>query len=147
MCQLFGIIAFGLYVQLYHSGMGRHIQCLDIQNISDSLKYSFLSQIFITVNLGLSKVSVCLMVLRVIKKSQDRFTLFLWALIAFVIISHVVQVILFLVQCRPTRYVWAILQAGHCFSARYTYIISYVTTGKPDKNRCKIPANKKNDRV
>ena len=121
-----GITAFALYVKLIASGMGRHLICLTLQDISDVAKWSLFAQIFIVCTLGLTKVSVCIFVMRIVDKAQRRFTHCLWALIGFITISHLVQIILFLVQCRPIEAVWNIFIQGDCFSTRVTYISAWV---------------------
>lgn len=133
--QVFGIAAFATYVKCIQAGMGRHLVCLTLQGISDVAKWSLISQILITVNLGLTKVSVCLFVMRVIDKAKKRITQLLWVLIAFIIISHLVQVLLFCLQCRPIQGVWDIFIKSTCFSANVTYLSAYVNYSKSQTRR------------
>lgn len=110
--------------------MGRHIICLTLADASEVAKWSLLAQVFISISLGLTKISVCIFVLRIIDKAQRRFSQFLWVLIAFVTVTHVIQVVLFLVQCRPLEAVWNPFVRGHCFSINAVYLVSYINYGE-----------------
>lgn len=124
--KIFGVVAFGCYSKLFQSGMGRHINCLSLKEIIYTTKWSLLAQIFISINLGLTKISVCLFIQRVIKNAQRKLTRFIWVLVSFVIATHVVQVVLFIIECRPTEASWNPFIKGHCFSLRVTYKIAYL---------------------
>lgn len=128
--QVIGGVAFALYVKLFASGMGRHIYCLSRYQISQVAKWTLLSQIFISINLGLTKISICALVLRVIDRSHKRFSQFIWALIIFVTVTHIAQLILFLTQCRPVEANWNPSVGGNCFSERITYSVAYLNFSK-----------------
>lgn len=128
--KISGLVAFGLFSKLFASGMGRHIVCLTLAEVSETAKWSLFSQIFISISLGLTKISVCIFVLRIIDKAQRRFSQFLWVLIAFVTVTHIIQFVLFLVQCRPLEAVWNPFVRGHCFSINVVYIVSYINYGE-----------------
>ncbi|MCJ1246040.1 hypothetical protein MMC30_003244 [Trapelia coarctata] len=124
--SLIGITAFATYVKCIQAGMGRHLLCLTLERIADVAKWSLISQILISVNLGLTKVSVIIFVMRVIDKAKKRLTQLLWVLIAFIIISHLVQFLLFCLQCRPIQGVWNPFVKSTCFSTRVTYLSAYI---------------------
>lgn len=75
-------VTFALYVKLLLAGMGRHIYCLSIGQILDLVKWALLSQIGISITLGLMKILVCLFVLRVVDKA------WIWFLIYFVALTQ-----------------------------------------------------------
>lgn len=119
---------------MYVSGMGRHTYCLAPQQIFDVVKYGLFAQIFISMSLGATKISVCVFMLRVVDTAQKRISRFLWVLIAFVTATHFVQIVLFLVQCRPLKAVWDPFQKGHCFSLHIVYMIAYTNFGEFFRN-------------
>lgn len=123
---LIGFIAFGFYFKLFASGMGKHIYCLSPQQIMDTAEWSLLAQIFISIDLGLTKISVCIFILRVIKNAQRKLTRFIWVLVSFVVATHIVQIVLFTIECRPIEAVWNPLIKGRCFSVHVTYMIAYL---------------------
>jgi len=136
--QLVGITAFATYVKCIQAGMGKHLLCLTLERIADVAKWSLISQILITVNLCLTKVSVAILVMRVIDKAKRRLTQLLWVLIVFVIISHLVQVLLFCFQCRPIRGVWNPFVKSTCFSTHVTYLSAYVNYSESRTSRLRL---------
>lgn len=110
-------------------GLGRHIYCLPREQIPLVLKWSVVSQIFNIMGIGLSKISVCLCVLRIIGRTRKHLATFLWVVIAFCAASHFVQIMLFLVQCRPMAAIWNPRVQGKCFSPHITYLVGYIGFG------------------
>lgn len=115
---------------MYTSGMGRHSFCLNPNEILDIVKWGLFSQVFVSISLGLTKISVCVFMLRVVDNAQKRITRFLWVLIGFVAAAHFVQVLLFLVQCRPLEALWNPFLKGRCFSLHIVYMIAYTNFGE-----------------
>ena len=71
-------------------------------------------QVMAVLGAGLAKISVCLLVLRVVDKAAVNFTRFLWALIVFVFVVHLAGIIVVLIQCIPTEYIWNPNITGRC---------------------------------
>lgn len=128
-------VTFALYVKLFMAGMGRHIYCLSIGQILDLAKWALLSQIGISITLGLMKISVCLFVLRVVDKARKGIAKAIWLLIYFVALTHILQVIMYVVQCRPLTALWDIKVRGQCFSTHIVYTIAYLNYGKITRNK------------
>ena len=78
------------------------------------LKYNFPDWIQVFFIPTLSKISICLFLLRIFK--FERWRNFLFGLIGFIIIMHTPLTILFLLQCTPLNKSWDISVPGHCFS-------------------------------
>lgn len=112
------------------AGMGRHIYCLSIQQILDVAKWALLSQIGVSITLGLMKISVCFFVLRVVDKARKGIAKALWFLIYFVALTHILQVIMYVIQCRPLAALWNINVKGQCFSTHIVYMVAYLNYGK-----------------
>jgi len=110
-------------------GLGRHIWCLPPEQLPQALKWSTIAQIWNIVGIGLAKISVCLCVLRIIDRTRNALAVFLWVVIAFVSASHLSQVILFIVQCRPMAAIWNPHIHGKCFSSHITYLAGYIGFG------------------
>ncbi|KAL9634847.1 MAG: hypothetical protein Q9204_002840 [Flavoplaca sp. TL-2023a] len=124
-----GLVGGSLLTKLVHSGGGKHISCLPTGQIYPVLKWSLLAQVSNVLGIGLVKISVCLCVLRLIDRARRRLSQFLYALIAIVAISHLIQVLIFLVQCRPLNALWNPKLKGTCFSHRVTYAAGYANYG------------------
>lgn len=123
-------ITFALYVKLFMAGMGRHIYCLRSEQILDLQKWALLSQIGVSITLGLMKISVCLFVLRVVDKARKGIAKALWLLIYFVALTHILQVIMYVIQCRPLAALWNRKVKGQCFSTHIVYMVAYLNYGK-----------------
>ena len=97
-------------------GLGRHVQYLTPEHHQGFLKYNYLDWIQVFITLALSKISICLFLLRISK--FERFRYFLFGLIAFLIISHAPLTLLYLLQCIPFNKNWRTDVSGYCFSKR-----------------------------
>ena len=73
-------------------GVGKHIYCLALYQISAAVEWAIYAQIVNIIGIGLVKISVCLCVLRVIDKVGKMLSRFLWMIIVFVSLSHLAQV-------------------------------------------------------
>lgn len=78
------------------------------------LKYNFPDWVQVFFIPTLSKLSICLFLLRIFK--FERWRNFLFGLIGFIIMMHTPLTILFLLQCTPLNKIWDISVPGHCFS-------------------------------
>ncbi|KAI4205260.1 MAG: hypothetical protein LQ350_000582 [Teloschistes chrysophthalmus] len=126
---LIGIAGVSFLTKLVEAGGGRHIVCLPPGQIYLVLKWSTIAQVCNVIGIGFVKVSVCLCVLRIIDRTRRRLAQFLWLLIAVVAASHLAQVLIFLLQCRPIQTMWDPTVKGTCFSARVTYTAGYTNYG------------------
>ncbi|KAL8695242.1 MAG: hypothetical protein Q9218_000280 [Villophora microphyllina] len=124
-----GIVGAAFLTKLVRVGGGSHIFCLPLGQIYPVLKWSVFAQIFNVIGIGLVKISVCLCVLRLVDRARHRLSQFLWVLIAFVATSHLVQVLMFLLQCRPMNAMWNPKVKGTCFSPHVTYTAGYANYG------------------
>ncbi|MCJ1345400.1 hypothetical protein MMC31_003607 [Peltigera leucophlebia] len=124
-----GGVSLALYVKLFLSGMGRHVYCLSIEQVLDVAKWVLLSEVGVATTLGLLKISVCLFVLRVVDKARKGIAKAIWLLIYFVALTHILQLIIYLVQCRPLAAVWSTKVKGRCFSTHIVYMFAYLNYG------------------
>ncbi|CAD6581152.1 MAG: hypothetical protein ASARMPREDX12_000373 [Alectoria sarmentosa] len=115
-----------LVTKWVHTGLGKHIQCLDPARAYATLQWSIASQALHIACLGLVKVSLCLCVLRVIDRVERRISTFLWVNIALVGATHAVQLAMLLAECRPLNALWDLGVHGTCYSPDTTYITTYV---------------------
>ncbi|KAI4147929.1 MAG: hypothetical protein LQ341_001701, partial [Variospora aurantia] len=112
-----GIVGAAFLTMLVQSGGGQHIFCLPRGSIYPVTKWSLLAQICNVIGIGLVKISVCLCVLRLIDRVRRRLSQFIWVLLAVVAISHFVQVVIFLLYCRPLNALWNPKVKGTCLDA------------------------------
>ena len=112
-------------------GLGRHVQYLPLDHYEGFLKYNFLDWIQVFVTLALSKISICLFLLRISK--FERWRWFLFGLIAFLVVTHVPLTLLYLFQCIPLQKNWQQVMGpvpGHCMSKKSVEKIIIVQGGQ-----------------
>lgn len=125
-----GLIGGGFLTKLVEVGAGQHLSCLPHGQIYPVFKWSLLAQVCNVLGIGLVKISVCLCVLRIVDRARRRLSQFLWILIAVVAVSHLVQAIIFLIQCRPLNALWNPKVKGTCFPLHTAYTAGYVNYGE-----------------
>lgn len=112
--KLFNSVGMGFVMLEVHWGLGRHRFFLQPGHYDGFLKYNWLdwNQVFVT--LCLSKIAICMFLLRISK--FDQWRRFLYGVIAFLTFSHLPLCLLFLLQCLPVQKNWAQSRPGKCFS-------------------------------
>ncbi|MCJ1481776.1 hypothetical protein MMC06_001935 [Schaereria dolodes] len=126
---LISIVDNAAFTKMFYAGIGRHAICVGEAAVYDTIKWSTIAQIIETVALMLVKLSVCLLLLRVIEKTSRRMTQFLYVLMVFIVALHIVPFFLYVLQCRPLRAVWDPLVQGKCYSLHLVYRAAYVAIG------------------
>lgn len=95
-------------------GLGRHKYFINPDHEMGFLKYNFLdwNQVFIT--LCVSKIAICMFLLRI--SIFAKWRVFLYGVIAFLVATHLPLELLFLLQCIPLNKNWEQQIPGSCFS-------------------------------
>lgn len=125
-----GFVEAGFVTTQIKLGVGRHISCIPPQSRLDIRKWTTFLQLANVIGTGLAKASVCVLVLRVIDRAAVRFSRFLWALIVFVAVVHLAEVILVLVQCIPLEARWNPKVKGKCGEWIVKFQILYIENGE-----------------
>ena len=107
-------VGLGYYMSMVFYGLGRHKYYLSNYDFKEFLKYDYLDWIQAFITLAVSKVSICLLLLRLSKFS--RLKTVLYALIAFLALTHVPLTIMIIFQCNPISEDWNPGISGHCWS-------------------------------
>ena len=108
------IIGGGLVVVEVHYGFGRHKYYLTSWQFIEYQKYAYGEWIQTFQTLMLTKVSICLFLLRI--PIENHFIRPLQATIVALVLSNVILTILFIVQCRPVDAAWNTNIQGKCFT-------------------------------
>ena len=96
----------------YRSGYGRHIFYLSAPQVASTLKWTYMTELFIFPILCLAKMSVCLFVLRIKNTRWLRWCLY--SLMAGLIVTTLAGLIILFAECRPIRAYWD-SNAGTCW--------------------------------
>lgn len=111
------------------NGLGRHRFYLTPGAYKKFLKYDYLDWAQVFATLMLSKISICLFLLRL--SNFRKLRLGLYGLIAFLITSHVPLFFLMIFQCSPISKYWTnpLEGPGVCFSKATVETIIIVQGG------------------
>ena len=83
----------------YHAGIGRHMVYLSLDQNMDALKWSYVTILLFFVAVCLTKVSICLFILRIKKTGWLKWVLYT-LMTGLVITTAAPEIILFM-QCQP----------------------------------------------
>ena len=129
--QMINAVGMGFVMLEVDYGLGRHVQYLPPDHYEGFLKYNFLDWIQVFITLALSKISICLFLLRISK--FERWRWFLFGLIGFLVVTHVPLTLLFMFQCIPLQKNWETVEQtvpGHCMSKKAVEKIIIVQGGE-----------------
>lgn len=129
--QMINAVGMGFVMLEVDYGLGRHVQYLTPDHYEGFLKYNFLDWIQVFITLALSKISICLFLLRISK--FERWRWFLFGLIGFLVVTHVPLTLLFMFQCIPLQKNWETVEGavpGHCMSKKAVEKIIIVQGGE-----------------
>ena len=107
-------VGLSFYVCMVLYGLGRHKYYLSNYDYKEFLKYDYLDWLQAFITLAISKISICLLLLRLSRFSKLKKVLYM--LIGFIIATHLPLLILIIVQCSPIEKEWNTVLVGHCFS-------------------------------
>lgn len=113
LAQIVNSCGMGFVMAEVFYGLGRHLHYLSPYQYNHYLRYDYLDWIQVFVTLAISKISICLFLMRLSK--FDRLRKFLQVLIAFLILTHVPLTLLMIFQCRPVQKYWNQEMKGDCF--------------------------------
>ena len=97
--------------------LGRHKNLLPLAQYTGFLKYDYLDWAQCFLVLAVTKISICLFLLRL--SVFNNLRKILWGLISFLVISHLTLFFLIVFQCEPIHKVWDTEVQGTCFR-KYT---------------------------
>lgn len=115
LCALFGvIIASGLIVVQVHYGFGRHKYYLKEWQYIEFSKYSYGEWIQTFQTLMFTKLSICLLLLRI--PVEKHFIRPIQFAIVFLIVTNIVLTLLWIFQCNPIAGAWNKSAPSKCFT-------------------------------
>ncbi|KAI4205276.1 MAG: hypothetical protein LQ350_000598 [Teloschistes chrysophthalmus] len=131
LAQVINACGMGFVGAEVSNGLGRHRYYLPAGGYKKFLKYDYLDWAQVFATLMLSKISICLFLLRL--SNFRRLRLGLYALIALLITSHVPLFFLIIFQCSPIRKYWVspLKGPGTCFT-RATVETIIIIQGVPN---------------
>ncbi len=108
------IVALGLVVMELHYGFGRHRYYLTQRQFTEFMKYSYGEWIQTFQTLMFTKISICILLLRI---PVEKFIVRpLQGAIAFLIVTNVVLTLLWIFQCNAIAGSWDKMRPAKCFT-------------------------------
>lgn len=109
------IIGMGLIAKQIGYGFGRPVYYLDEHQLQEFMKYSYGEWLQTFATLTFTKISICLLLLRI--TITRAFIIPLYIAIAILAVSNVVLSLCWILQCTPhLDKAWNTKMPGHCFS-------------------------------
>lgn len=108
------VVALGLVVMELHYGFGRHRYYLTQRQYTQFLKYSYGEWIQTFQTLMFTKISICLLLLRI--PVNKYFVRPLQGSIVFLIVTNIVLTLLWIFQCNPIAGSWDKTRPAKCFT-------------------------------
>ncbi|MCJ1423992.1 hypothetical protein MMC29_001879 [Sticta canariensis] len=93
------------------------------------MKRATFLQLVNVIGIDLAKISVCVLVLRVVDKAGTKFSRCLWANIVLVSAVHIAEIIVILVQCIPLKAAWNPNVKGKYGDSRLKFQVLYIENG------------------
>ena len=98
-----------------HYGLGRHIIYLDPYQIEMFIKTDILSQPFSTFSSCFAKISVALLLKRMMNREKVQEFFLYFIIISLLIVNIILNVVTF-TRCKPVEALWNLNIHGHCLS-------------------------------
>lgn len=112
---LLAIVSTAFNIPEVIAGYGQHIHHLSLHQLSEALKWNYLATPLLVFSLAASKISICLLLLRVLKQTQAHWSrYFPYAVIAILTIISVPSAGYSLGQCQPVSKLWNPTAPGNC---------------------------------
>jgi hypothetical protein len=104
--QVLAIVTSGIVTQMVHYGVGQHASYIAPPNLVNAVQWIWLSTPFSTMSACFGKVSIALLLMRILGNRNKGYTTFLWGLIVLLILVNVFLSIVTFAQCTPVTYLW-----------------------------------------
>lgn len=109
------IASVAVFSKAISSGVGRHIQALDIESVPDAIEWSFAATCMTFFAGALPKIAVAILLIRIFEPRQLSF----WAITILAVIQFllvVITTVLFYTQCTPHAKAWNPMIEGQCWN-------------------------------
>lgn len=113
------------------AGFGRHMALLSAHQRMEALKWNWLASPFLVLSLATSKISICLFLLRVLKKTHAKLKRqCLYLIIGSICVLSVPAAGYCLGQCQPVEKLWDKKVAGFCQDPDIFVKVGYAYGGR-----------------
>ena len=114
-----------------HYGLGRHDIYIGEPNAIETLKWNQLARLTFIPTVALVKMSICFFLLRILDpRSHPHFRIYIWLVMGASVITNIILLIVWAIQCIPLDAVWDPHIEGQCLSQTIVVDIAYVQAGQ-----------------
>ena len=129
--QLIATVSTSFNIPEVQAGFGQHIYYLSEGDIVEALKWNYLATPLLVFSLAASKVSICLLLIRVLHRSKTKFKRsFPISMMILLTIVAVPSAGYSPGQCQPVRKLWNPSTPGHCQDFRIFVKFGYANGGR-----------------
>ena len=114
------------------NGGGRHMIYLTLHQIIEAAKFLQLAEILAIFASGLTKISICLFVIRI--PNSKRLVTSLYVLIGALVVVNLAYAMILCLQCRPIEHLWNPFVHGSCWNKNVYLISGYLQGGSSSTN-------------
>ena len=132
------VVRFALQVvQVNSFGNGRHRWYISEEDYMNNNRLGWYCLVLLFITMCLLKISICLLLLRI--KDERKLKIFLYTIMAGLIITNLGCVVILLAQCQPISVYW-VGAGGVCWDTRVRIYAIYATIGEllPTSTRARL---------
>ncbi|KAI9754809.1 MAG: 3-isopropylmalate dehydrogenase [Chaenotheca gracillima] len=123
--MIFALVAWACVVVAVSHGSGRHAIYVDPSDLSEGLKFNFITQPLYLWGTTAVRVSISLFLLRVFPKSLTKFRRLLWAITGFLMLYATSSFLASMLQCQPINFLWGSAKTAICYSNQGVAFLRY----------------------
>ncbi|KAI1370105.1 hypothetical protein F4677DRAFT_439255 [Hypoxylon crocopeplum] len=112
--MVLNIVTLSLCTVLVHYGLGRHMYYIPVEHKSEIVRWNWIVQPLGILTLPIGKISVVLLLERIMGQTTTWRRWFLWVNMALFTASMIVSSILSFAQCNPPRALWSQVRGAVC---------------------------------
>ncbi|TKX23399.1 hypothetical protein C1H76_4467 [Elsinoe australis] len=126
--MFFGVAVFVCFCGESQNGLGRHMTVITPDDLQSFAHWSFYHNLFVLAGICLAKVSICLLLIRLVK--HRGYVWFLWALLIFLALYHIACELTVIFACVPTRALWdqSAMATAKCINLRVFTVLGVVNS-------------------
>ncbi|KAF4556033.1 Hypothetical protein D9617_2g060000 [Elsinoe fawcettii] len=128
LAMLFGIAVFVCFCGEVQYGMGRHMTVITPDMLQGFAHWSFYQNLFVLTGNCLAKISICLLLIRLVK--HRGYVWFLWALLVFLAAYTIACIFTIVFACIPVSAAWdfSARASAKCFSLEVFTVLGVVNS-------------------
>jgi hypothetical protein len=120
---------------MVHYGVGQHAAYIDPPNLINAVQWIWLSTPFSTMSACFGKVSIALLLMRILGTRNKGYTIFLWVLIVLLVLVNIFLSVVTFAQCAPVTWLWdqlnpAATYKGTCWNSNIQKYYGYFQGGE-----------------